>query len=194
MSTVSDDPAAPSLNAYCLWLVPSLEDQSDHLQSLINRLASLENLSPSFEPHITLLSSIDISTPLSEVRSKVRQAIQAASSKNSLRNLAVDLAPAQKGEKYYQSVLAPVKPSAALLALREECERAFCLKGTGLPEYFPHISLLYGELSSERREEIAGIANKVVELGSVEVDEVAIVRCVGTAESWQVVGTERIGS
>ncbi|WVF67062.1 hypothetical protein IAT40_001806 [Kwoniella sp. CBS 6097] len=191
MSSQAGVPGAPPLNAYALWLVPSLEEQSDRLQTLINELASLEPASPTFEPHITLLHPIDLSVPLSEVHKTLRQAIDATSDEEgSLKDFTVQLSPAQSGSKYYQSVLAPVRPASKLLALRKECEKAFGLKE--LPKYFPHLSLLYGELSGKRRDEIADVANRQGELDKVEVDVVAIVRCVGTPKDWEVVGTETL--
>ncbi|OCF43404.1 hypothetical protein I317_02703 [Kwoniella heveanensis CBS 569] len=192
MSGQLEGSGAPPLNAYALWLVPSLEEQSDRLQTLINELASLESASPTFEPHITLLHPIDLSVPLPEVHKTLRAAIDATSSKENggLKDFTVQLTPAQSGSKYYQSVLAPVKPESKLLTLRKECEKAFRLKD--LPEYFPHLSLLYGELSGRRRDEIADVANRQGELDKVEVDVVAIVRCVGTPEDWEVVGTEKL--
>ncbi|WVQ94561.1 hypothetical protein IAU59_001641 [Kwoniella sp. CBS 9459] len=191
MSGQSSSSGAPPLNAYALWLVPSLEEQSDRLQSLINELASLESASPTFDPHITLLHPIDISIPLPEIHETLRAAIESASgTAGGLKDFTVQLSPAQSGSKYYQSVLAPVKPESKLLALRRECETAFGLKD--LPDYFPHLSLLYGELSKERRDEIAKVGNEQGELDKVEVDMVAIVRCVGTPEDWEVVGTEKL--
>ncbi|WWD16852.1 hypothetical protein CI109_101284 [Kwoniella shandongensis] len=179
-----------NLSGYALWIVPS-ESQTPSYQSLISHLASLEPSSPSFNPHITLLHPIPLSTPLDEIHSTLRQAIDRASTKSgSMTDKPLTLGKAQSGEKYYQSVLAPVEPTPSLLALREEVQSAFRL--TGLKEYFPHLSLLYGDLTKERRDELALIANEKGFEKEVEVKEVVIVRSVGSAEEWKTVGREKL--
>ncbi|WVW79871.1 hypothetical protein I302_101841 [Kwoniella bestiolae CBS 10118] len=192
MTDATKDPAAPPLAAYALWLVPTVPEQREKFQNLINDLASLELPSPIFSPHITLIHPIPLSTRLSDIHSSLKEAIKATSSKHSLEKFTVDLGPAQKGEKYYQSVLSPVSTAnEALLTLREEVENVFSLKN--LPEYFPHLSLFYGGVSPKRRDEIAKIANeKIGDMGKLEVGEIAIVSCVGTAEKWEVVGREKL--
>jgi 2'-5' RNA ligase len=102
--------------------------------------------------------------------------------------LCVSLQPAQAGTHYYQSVLAPVSPDEALSRLREACEKAFKWKGKGV--YFPHLSLLYGDLDKERRDELAQKVNEEMTLvGNVEIEEIAVVDCTGTADQWETVAT-----
>ncbi|WWC59876.1 uncharacterized protein I303_102438 [Kwoniella dejecticola CBS 10117] len=191
MTDATKDPAAPPLAAYAFWLVPTIKEEKDRFQSLITDLAWLELPSPVFPPHITLIHPIPLSTSLVDIHTKLRGAIEAAAARHPLKDLKVELNPAQKGDKYYQSVLSPVTPSKDLLGLRTAVEDAFNIKN--LPTYFPHLSLFYGGVSPERRDEIAAIANsKIGHLGDLEVAEVAIVSCVGTAEKWEVIGSEKL--
>lgn len=111
-------------------------------------------------------------------------------SKASLKDnkLSLSLKPAQAGTHYYQSVLAPVAPDEQLSRLREACQNAF--KVEGLAVYFPHLSLLYGDLDKERRDELAKRVNEEMTLvGDVEIEEIAIVDCTGTADQWKTVAT-----
>jgi hypothetical protein len=102
--------------------------------------------------------------------------------------LSLSLQPAQAGTHYYQSVLAPVSPDEALSRLRDTCENAFKWEGKGV--YFPHSSLLYGDLDKERRDELAQKVNEEMTLaGSVEIEEIAVVDCTGTADQWKTVAT-----
>ena len=56
--------------------------------------------------------------------------------------------------------------------------------------YFPHLSLLYGDLDKERRDELAKKVNEEMDLrGNVEVEEIAVVDCTGTADQWKTVAT-----
>ncbi|KAK8861247.1 hypothetical protein IAR55_002066 [Kwoniella newhampshirensis] len=210
MSTEPPTPAsskevAPPLSGYALWLIPS-KPATPEYQSLISHLASLERASPTFVPHITLLHPISTSIPVDEIKATLRSAIEKAKSSSSttaqspssnpspdsksLFHGPLRLKPAQSGSKYYQSVLAPVHPTPPLLALRKQVQEAFGLNE--LPDYFPHLSLLYGELTQERRDELAKVANDRGFKDEVEVEDVVIVDSEGVPEGWKMVGRESL--
>jgi 2'-5' RNA ligase len=91
-------------------------------------------------------------------------------------------------------VLSPVgiSPEDDLSTLRQAIESAFEWKSE--KPYFPHLSLLYGDLSKERRDELAGKVNEGMALPtSTEIKEIAIVDCTGTADQWRTVGTVKLG-
>ena len=72
--------------------------------------------------------------------------------------------------------------------LREACEKAFKWGGKGV--YFPHLSLLYGDIDRERRDELAHKVNEEMTLvGKVEIEEIAVVDCTGTTDQWKTVTT-----
>jgi len=99
----------------------------------------------------------------------------------------IGILPAQAGETYYQSVLAPIQLNEALLALRKSCEEEF---GFDMPSsYIPHLSLLYGDLSRETRNDIAGRVNSQSNPlpRTVNLGEVVVVHVRGTAEEWKMV-------
>lgn len=125
-----------------------------------------------------------------------------------LKDFVLELLPAQSGTSYFQSVLAPVKPTATLLSLREQTVAAFSSSGSSPPspslaplsdskekrgkkdDYFPHLSLFYGDCTQQKRDEIASVANKDdPTLGSgrarVTIKELGIVRCAGKVEEWE---------
>jgi hypothetical protein len=102
--------------------------------------------------------------------------------------LSLSLKPAQAGTHYYQSVLAPVQPDEALSRLREACQSTFKLEG--LAVYSPHLSLLYGDLDKERRDELAKKVNDEMTLiGDVGIEEIQVVDCTGTADQWKTVAS-----
>jgi 2'-5' RNA ligase len=153
---------------------------------LINQLADEEPPTLRFEPHVTLYHPIALDSPLDEVVALLRRL--ASHVKCQLR---LELLPAQGGQHYYQSVLAPVVPNEALLALRAAAEASW---GPIEKPYFAHLSLLYGDLDDGRR---AGVAKGVNELGALptglELDSVVLVRAVGRADEWEVVHREVLG-
>jgi 2'-5' RNA ligase len=167
-----------------LWLIPA-SPSSESAKTVIEELTKSETQSPIFSPHITLLHPIPKSTPVDEIISLLSKAVKQAGFKG--KKLSLFLQPAAGGSHYYQSVLSPVHANPALSQLRKSCEDGF--KWEGKP-YFPHLSLLYGDLTSERREELAKKVNDEMDLTKiVEIGEIAIVDCTGTADEWKTVGT-----
>ncbi|KAL7425102.1 hypothetical protein Q5752_000790 [Cryptotrichosporon argae] len=166
-----------ALQGYCLWLIPA---STADLSAVIDRLRALAPPSPSFAPHITLLHPIPISLGVSEVATRVARAISVAK----ILPLSLELQQATTGERYYQSVLAPVRPTDGLLALRQAVEDEF---GVRLPSYFPHLSLQYGDLAPERRHELAAAANELTWTKDVEIKDVAIVDARGVAPDWKII-------
>jgi 2'-5' RNA ligase len=153
---------------------------------VIGQLTKHETTSPTFSPHITLLHPISKSIYVDEIASLLSQCVKEAALRDN--KLSLSLQPAQAGTHYYQSVLAPVSPDEALSRLREACEKAFKWEGKGV--YFPHLSLLYGDLDKQRRDELAQKVNGEMTLeGNVEIEEIAVVDCTGTADQWKTVAT-----
>jgi len=183
---------ADQASDYALWLVPSGTAHTA-LSSLIQQLSSLEAESPSFASHITLWYPIPIDTPLESITADLTQIVDGVKAKHDLQDWTLQLGAAQKGEKYYQSVLAPVKPTAGLLALRHGCEGKW---GPSSKAYFPHLSLFYGYANSERRQEIADRANRgfgeTKLAGEVVIGEIVVVDSRGTADEWKVVSSVKL--
>jgi 2'-5' RNA ligase len=149
-------------------------------------LTTHETTSPIFSPHITLLHPISKSIPVDEITSLLSQCVKEAALKDN--KLSLSLQPAQAGTHYYQSVLAPISPDEALSQLRQACEVTFKWEGKGV--YFPHLSLLYGDLDKERRDELAQKVNEEMTMaGNVEIEEIAVVDCTGTTDQWKTVAT-----
>jgi hypothetical protein len=124
--------------------------------------------------------------PVEDITELLSQCVQQASLKAG--KLSLSLKPAQAGTHYYQSVLAPVAPDEALSRLRGACEKQFKWQGQGT--YFPHLSLLYGDLDKERRDELAMKVNQEMSLSdSVDIGDIAVVDCTGTATQWKTVAT-----
>ena len=167
---------------YALWLIPA-DDELEHFNRLIQRLATARTDSPTFTSHITLLHPIPITTPLSDLLTSLRDVITKVSQHHSLHNLSLSILPAQGGNHYYQSVFAPVHPHPALSALREACAQAF---GIDAPKYSPHLSLLYGDLTGEERKGIAHRVNAQRDdlLQRISVRGIALVKVQGLVEDW----------
>lgn len=89
---------------------------------------------------------------------------------------------------YFQYVFAKVAPSEALSNLRHRVRQAV-MPSESPDDYFPHLSLVYGEDAEHRsaRDIVAGLENSGDErLVGFEVTSIQIVRCEGRPEDWQV--------
>lgn len=108
------------------------------------------------------------------------------------------------GALYYQCVLVALEPVLPLFALHESLLRAFSQTPPSPSTYFPHLSLVYGNLTPEKKDEIIkdlkskGIVRDLAE-GGVEVvgqegfvaSEILLVRTGGVPETWEILG--RVG-
>jgi 2'-5' RNA ligase len=162
---------------------------------MIKAVSKMEN-SPSFIPHITIVS-FPLPTDIRPIEPVLA----------TLRNEFVDLKPRFQslhiGSSYFVSVALALQQTDQLMRfherIRAELSSDLGLKAPDKP-FFPHISLFYGEVSMEKRRNIAtsirGVAGaRLIEQGdSIMIDdydhfipdEVWVVKAEGRVEEWEV--------
>ncbi|WOO82776.1 uncharacterized protein LOC62_04G006262 [Vanrija pseudolonga] len=185
-----------ALEGHCLWLVPTA-DEVTRLQSLIDTLASQEASAPTFHPHITLLHPLgkESTSPPQAITSTLEAAVaQFNKARGATGPIKLTLDKPVAGEKYFQSVLTPVDESGdksvALRQLRTAVEDAFDERPA---VFYPHLSLLYGDLSHERRLELVAEAEKQLEFPrEVVVEDAVVVDINGTAPEWKIVARVKL--
>jgi 2'-5' RNA ligase len=106
---------------------------ADLYQAIIDRLAR-EHGAPIFQPHLTLFGSITIDE--SESLERARKLAEA------VVPFTIEVDGIDVDATYFQSLFATVRPTDALLAVRQAAERAF--DAPGGESFRPHVSLLYG--------------------------------------------------
>ena len=123
---------------YHLWLVPA-GAPLNRLQGVIDGLAE-EHSGPVFGPHVTLLSGL-AADEASLIETNRRLAA-------GLEPFNLDLTIPEAGTTFFQCVYMRVAEDPSLSRTRQAAAEAF-----GLPadDYMPHLSLYYGDVSSERR-------------------------------------------
>lgn len=127
---------------YSLWLEPS-KDFASEFQERINEL-SQRNDTPTFSPHVTLIGG---------VTSSESEAVSATKELASLlKPFELELTKADYRDRFYQSLFVHVAETDQLLDLRKKALHLFNISNAG--EYMPHMSLLYGELSQPKKEQI----------------------------------------
>lgn len=170
---------------YCLWLVSSSANAS--LSSLVRTLAPLVD-GPAFAPHITLCAP---KGPARDSADLLTAALEDALASLPRGPMTLTLKSPAPGTFYYQCVLAPVDQAAGdaarLLVLNAKINEAS--RNERKETYFPHVSLVYGDLDDGRKAEVVEGAEKAGRPWPKEIvfDQAVLVDCEGTAEQWKIV-------
>ena len=125
-----------------LWLIPSGAVYTE-LAALISRLSRSYG-TPSFEPHVTLLSGIALAEPL--LFAKTQQLAELISP------FQVKLTTVDYQDEYFRCLFIRADPDGALRQANATAKVLF--ERPEEPPYMPHLSLLYGDLPQAKKEEI----------------------------------------
>jgi 2'-5' RNA ligase len=124
------------------WLVPAPGAERDLLAATIGALAAA-HAGPVFPPHVTMVPTFDSGTDAAA---------------GTLESVTAGLPPFQvrfpafgHEQAYFRSLYLRAEPSAPLTALHAAALRAWALRA---PPYRPHLSLLYSDLTPERKEPV----------------------------------------
>jgi len=179
---MTDNPyASSSFIGHSLWMVPSGSSR-DAYQSIIQN-ASQEFNTLSFTPHITLAAAIMTSPQEVVERTKI---------------LASQLAPYEfefesMGQKdlFFQCVFAKMKSTKQVLHANQVARQVFPERQQD-PEYMPHMSLVYGNLT-EKESLIASLSKQIEEQApattKIAVDSIQVWSTQGYASEWYLVET-----
>ncbi|KAI9208578.1 RNA ligase/cyclic nucleotide phosphodiesterase [Polychytrium aggregatum] len=173
------------LKAYSLWLVPSDPAIAARLGSIIGHY-SRELDTPLWSPHITLLGGI-ASKP-ERVRDLTAQVAKA------VPPFRVKLEAIAIKDMFFQCVMAVPGPSDALVRLNEAAREGF--GQIGAPEYWPHLSLVYGDLEHSVKQRVADeIKRQSTVVGiEFEISSVQIWSMEGEIKDWALVAEFPLGS
>lgn len=138
------DPKRSATTGYHLFIEPK-DALREKLQSLIDSFAE-EYGSPRFAPHVTLLARIPGNSD--------QEVIETA------KTLAAALAPVQitlgalgMEDAYYRALYIRIQEKDTVTKLYQDAAEAFSMMADD--SYLPHLSLLYGNYSLERKQESA---------------------------------------
>jgi len=136
-----------------LWLMPSAE-YSEKAAKVIRRASAVAGEAP-FEPHVTLLGGLEWKDE-EEAKERAKEVVRdGLASENGPLFWGTELQPKEIAESgsWNKCVFLRLNATGPLLTARRECRKA--LEGVeNDPEYDPHLSLAYGELSSDQRERV----------------------------------------
>ncbi len=145
------------------------------LQQRINELSKKYD-TPSFEPHLTLLGSMNHG---------VTELIQLTNTlAGVLDPFEILLTRLGYRDTFYQSFFIHAKKSEELMKARNTAERLFDISPE--QDYMPHISLMYGDFKSEEKERIISRMSREVYI-SFRVNSLMLVNTKGKPKEWKKV-------
>ncbi|MHC1716337.1 MAG: 2'-5' RNA ligase family protein [Candidatus Dojkabacteria bacterium] len=148
------------MNTFDLFLIPAVNQYRKYTE-IIDSLSKKYD-TPSF-PHVTIFEMLEAEE--NDLVTKVERITKG------FKKIEVEIFGMNFTNTVHQCVFAQIKMSSQLLALYNELETSLQYSTTS--PYFPHMSLIYGDLSSEEKSNVA----KQVKLGDkLLLDKLAIYR------------------
>lgn len=163
-------------SVYSLWLEPN-GDIAYRLQERINRISQKYG-TPAFAPHVTLLGGLKASEI--ELISLTNTLV------SSLYPFEVTLTKAGYTDQFYQALFLKVKKNRILNEVQERARQLFDRSDTD--GYYPHLSLLYGDISQNEKERILNIIGREFYI-QFPVKSIALIQTEGTPEQWKKIDT-----
>ncbi|HIH24379.1 TPA: hypothetical protein HA251_05065 [Candidatus Woesearchaeota archaeon] len=151
---------------------------ADALRASIHELSGENNAAP-FEPHITVLGSIE--------GDEKRLLHWLAELGQSLHQYELHVSDVLDFDDKYRCIVLSIDPTADVLHAHVTAKQLFTEERTG---YFPHASLLYATLPTDKRKEIAErLKARMAELPKLLfVTHLALFTTSGPYQEWREVG------
>jgi 2'-5' RNA ligase len=158
---------------YSIWLMPS-DKELMRYQEIIDEF-SLRFDTPGFEPHITLFTGIETLTD-----DLIYQISVLAALTDTFELMFKELA---LKNNYFQAIYLKPDFNNSLSTMNEELTVLFPSVNYA---FKPHLSLLYGNISKENKEDYLRQFDSTI-LGSFHATTLRIMKTVGEVEMWQVI-------
>jgi hypothetical protein len=152
-----------------LWLLPSGQEAL-RLQQIISDL-SRGFKQPTFPGHLTIWSG----------HASIEQGITWLQEHQSKRPISVQLLAPTFGNSYYQCVYLPVNPNEQLVSLHNSAGSFFKQN----QPFFPHISILYGELGLARKRDVS--ISLEIPFPRLVLDQLALIKGGKDSSEWSII-------
>jgi len=162
------------LNSYYLWLMPQKETV-DQLQKIIQGLSEAYG-TPVFEPHVTLISGLSGNE---DALVKKIDAFTLGKRKFSVTTKGIDYA-----RGFFTALFLNIQNTPEIDQLNTQVREY--LKPFGQGPYHPHLSLLYGDITSQEKERIIAGLNLAGQ--TITLDKLKLVKGHSDVAQWQVIG------
>lgn len=149
------------MSKFGLFLIPSTSQYKEYTKT-IKTLCNKYSI-PEFDAHVTVIGTIE--SDENEAVSKVKKIAEG------YKKMEVEFLGINFSDTYYKCVFAQIKMTPQLLNLYKELGTTF--QYIGKSAFFPHMSFLYGDFSSEEK---SNIAEQVKVEKELLLDKLVIVR------------------
>lgn len=160
---------------YTIWLMPSLEDATQ-LSPYIEAIAKPLN-APFFVPHITLLSRIEGD------EKAVKNLCQQLAFRNQFK---VSIQQLSGHDAYFRCLFLELKKEHDILDIRQLAEQLFT--HSSYPDFMPHLSLLYADISEEKRYQLIQNWTKKIDMLSISISKICLMKTLGEVQDWNILG------
>lgn len=164
---------------YSLWIMPDGKIR-DRLAGIISRL-SVKYDGPFFEPHITVAGSVRESEE--KVVNKVKELA------SSVKPFSVKLGSVGTEDNYFRSFFVRVQENREIMDLNRTAGKILGVNGK---EYKPHLSLFYGDVPVQLKEEMMTQTGRELNI-EFDVRSIHLFRTEGEAGDWKRVGVFPLG-
>ncbi len=159
---------------YSLWLIPH-EEAYIKLSHLISQLSE-KYKAPCFAPHVTLIGGI--ASPKEEIISKT------ANLASMLNPFGIELNGLRYSDKYFKCLFLKAKETDEIKEASQKARGIFNMQDS--PEYMPHLSLIYGNYSTETKERIISEIGEKFSM-SFEIRNIHLFSTSGEPRFWHYV-------
>lgn len=172
----------PKANGYSIWLLFESEVEEtlislmERLKEIYFRVIKSSQLSPSFLPHLTLLSSIEF-----KIENLLNTFIKAFENEKSIT---LNSKGIKFSNEFFRSIYIEIEKTTELIKMREKLIETFLLKDEQR-KFIPHISLQYSFV--KKTNELKRLILKELRIPSkIHANRISFVRTVGTVEEWEI--------
>jgi 2'-5' RNA ligase len=165
---------------YSLWLMPHGR-LAEKLQKLIADL-SMKHATPCFPPHVTLIGSINIT--------RTEAVAKTTTLGRKIAPFAVKVSDMAYLDEYFRCLFIKAHKTEDLMSANAAARYLFVLQST--EEYMPHLSLVYGHLTTQTKLDIVENIGKKIEF-EFPVEEIYLYYTGGQPKAWRCISSTPCG-
>ena len=159
---------------YSIWLIPDGK-AGEVLSTIINRFSKKYN-SPYFQPHVTLIGEIEEQENI--IIEKAHLLAQ------ELSEFEIKLESYGQTEDYFRSLFLEAQKGRFILEANNKAREIF--KAINEIPFLPHLSLIYGHLSKEAKENMISEIKDSLPI-SFNVNKLHIISALGEPKDWKII-------
>lgn len=161
---------------YSIWLMLDPETHQK-IKNIISKICNKYG-TPYFEPHITLIGSIEGDEE--EIKRKTADLVTGTGP------FKVALSGVELADNYFKTIYTPIVDNEEISEANLRAKGKF--DKLGMPKYMPHLSFAYGNFTPEERAEIGALIEQELSDRTAIVEGFSLYKTDGFVENWVNIG------